>query len=158
MQVRELHADPTGNHLLLAAGVDEQEILLAIVEKAKIARRLLLVGGPGLGSARRYEEARTEADMAPLRETFRRFHALGGKALDTSPTYGNAEAIMGQIMAEQTIRPDLFVCTNEVNYTVALGELRRRPRASLLVYDPSEPSRRAPGLRPLPKYAARVSR
>jgi hypothetical protein len=31
---------------------------------------------------------------------------------------------------------DLFVCTNEVNYTVALGELRRRPRPSLLVFDP----------------------
>jgi len=31
---------------------------------------------------------------------------------------------------------DIFVCTNEVNYTVALGELRRRPRPSLLVFDP----------------------
>ena len=37
---------------------------------------------------------------------------------------------------------DLFVCTNEVNYTVALGELRRRPRASLLVYDPVRCDRR----------------
>jgi aryl-alcohol dehydrogenase-like predicted oxidoreductase len=65
----------------------------------------------GLGSARRYEQARTEAEMAPLRETFRRFQALGGKALDTAPTYGNAEAIMGGIMAELNIRQDLFICT-----------------------------------------------
>jgi aryl-alcohol dehydrogenase-like predicted oxidoreductase len=49
--------------------------------------------------------------MAPLRETFRRFQALGGKALDTAPTYGNAEAIMGGIMAELNIRQDLFICT-----------------------------------------------
>lgn len=31
---------------------------------------------------------------------------------------------------------DLFVCTNEVNHTVAVGELRQRPRRALLLYDP----------------------
>ncbi|MBR0657805.1 aldo/keto reductase [Neoroseomonas oryzicola] len=65
----------------------------------------------GLGSARRYEEARTEADMAPLRDTFRRFHELGGTVVDTAPSYGNAEGIMGDIMANLGIRRDLFVCT-----------------------------------------------
>ena len=65
----------------------------------------------GLGSARRYEEARTEADMAPLRDTFRRFHQLGGTVVDTAPSYGNAEAIMGTIMSELGITKDLFVCT-----------------------------------------------
>lgn len=65
----------------------------------------------GLGSARRYEEARTEADIAPLRDTFRRFHALGGTVLDTAPSYGNAEAIMGGLVADLDIRRDLFVCT-----------------------------------------------
>lgn len=65
----------------------------------------------GLGSARRYEEARTETEMAPLRDTFRRFHALGGTVVDTAPPYGNAEAVIGTIMAELGIRPDLFVCT-----------------------------------------------
>ena len=54
----------------------------------------------GLGSARRYEEANTEADIAPLRETFARFQALGGTVVDTAPSYGNAEAIMGRIMAD----------------------------------------------------------
>ncbi len=65
----------------------------------------------GLGSARRYEEANTEADIAPLRETFARFHTLGGTVVDTAPSYGNAEAIMGRIMADLNIRRDLFVCT-----------------------------------------------
>ena len=40
---------------------------------------------------------------------------------------------------------DLFVCTNEVNYTVALGELRQRPRSSLLVFDPVRCDKRATG-------------
>lgn len=65
----------------------------------------------GLGSARRYEEARTEAELAPLRETFRRFHALGGTVVDTAPSYGNAETIVGGIVADLGIRDDLFLCT-----------------------------------------------
>lgn len=65
----------------------------------------------GLGSARRYEEARSEADITPLRETFARFHQLGGTVVDTAPSYGEAEAIMGRIIAELDIRRDLFVCT-----------------------------------------------
>ncbi|MEO3470597.1 aldo/keto reductase [Roseomonas sp. CAU 1739] len=65
----------------------------------------------GLGSARRYEEAKTEADIVPLRETFARFHALNGTVVDTAPSYGDAEAIMGRIMADLNIRRDLFVCT-----------------------------------------------
>lgn len=65
----------------------------------------------GLGSARRYEEARTEADIVPLRETFARFHALGGTVIDTAPSYGDAEGIMGGIMADLGIRQDLFICT-----------------------------------------------
>ncbi|WP_159348445.1 aldo/keto reductase [Roseomonas harenae] len=65
----------------------------------------------GLGSARRYEEAKTEEDITPLRETFRRFHALGGTVLDTAPSYGNAEAIMGGLIADLNIRPALFIAT-----------------------------------------------
>ncbi len=65
----------------------------------------------GLGSARRYEEARTEADMAPLRDTFRRFRELGGTVVDTAPSYGNAEGIMGDIIADLGIRRDLFIAT-----------------------------------------------
>lgn len=65
----------------------------------------------GLGSARRYEEARTEADIAPLRDTFARFHALGGTVLDTAPSYGNAEAVMGGLVADLSIRAGLFIAT-----------------------------------------------
>jgi aryl-alcohol dehydrogenase-like predicted oxidoreductase len=65
----------------------------------------------GLGSARRYEDPKTEAELAPLRETFRRFQQLGGKVVDTAPSYGNAEAVMGGIMGDLGIRNDLFVCT-----------------------------------------------
>lgn len=65
----------------------------------------------GLGTARRYEEAKTDADMAPLRETFARFSALGGTVIDTAPSYGNAEAIMGRLVADLNLRPKLFLAT-----------------------------------------------
>ncbi|WP_338662227.1 aldo/keto reductase [Pararoseomonas sp. SCSIO 73927] len=65
----------------------------------------------GLGSARRYEEVKPGEDVAPLRDTFRRFQELGGTVVDTAPSYGQAEAIMGGLMDDLKIRPSLFVCT-----------------------------------------------
>lgn len=97
----------------LAAGATLQP---ALAQRAPLLKKPIpstgeLIPVIGLGSARRYEDARSEADMAPLRDTFRRFHDLGGTVVDTAPSYGNAEAIMGGIMADLGIRRDLFVCT-----------------------------------------------
>jgi len=64
-----------------------------------------------LGTARRYEEITTEAERAPLRETLRQFKALGGKAIDTSPSYGTAETVVGDLVSELKIRDSLFIPT-----------------------------------------------
>jgi aryl-alcohol dehydrogenase-like predicted oxidoreductase len=65
----------------------------------------------GVGTARRYESAATEAELAPLRETLARFKALGGRVVDTAPAYGQAEAIVGRLVEELRIRPGLFLAT-----------------------------------------------
>jgi aryl-alcohol dehydrogenase-like predicted oxidoreductase len=65
----------------------------------------------GLGTARRYEEVRTGAEKIPLRETVREFQALGGKVIDTSPSYGTAEAVVGELVDGLKIRDSLFVAT-----------------------------------------------
>lgn len=65
----------------------------------------------GVGTARRYEAAPTEAERAPLRATLKRFHELGGKVVDTAPSYGQAETIVGELVAELKIRPGLFLAT-----------------------------------------------
>jgi aryl-alcohol dehydrogenase-like predicted oxidoreductase len=65
----------------------------------------------GLGTARRYEAVTTEAERAPLRETLREFKALGGKAIDSSPTYGTAEQVVGDLVSELKIRDALFIAT-----------------------------------------------
>ena len=75
----------------------------------------------GLGSARRYEEIKPGEDLTPLRDTWRRFRDLGGVVVDTAPSYGNAEGIMGDIMADLSIRPNLFVCTKVGVDTIEQG-------------------------------------
>ncbi|HWH76384.1 MAG TPA: hypothetical protein VNT76_03390, partial [Candidatus Binatus sp.] len=52
----------------------------------------------GIGTARRYEEVRSETEKLPLRETIKQFHALGGTVIDSSPSYGTAEAVVGELV------------------------------------------------------------
>ena len=65
----------------------------------------------GIGTARRYEEVKTDAEKAPLRETIRQFQALGGKVIDSSPSYGTAEAVVGELADGLKIRDALFLAT-----------------------------------------------
>lgn len=65
----------------------------------------------GLGTARRYEEAATEADLAPLRDTLREFGRLGGTVIDTAPSYGKGEQVMGGLVDALGTRKDLFLAT-----------------------------------------------
>lgn len=65
----------------------------------------------GLGTARRYEEITTETEKAPLRDTLRQFEELGGKVIDSSPTYGTAEAAVGELVDGLKIRDSLFIAT-----------------------------------------------
>src|SRR5687768_15999074 len=39
----------------------------------------------GIGTARRYDVAASEAELAPLREVIRNFTRMGGKLIDTAP-------------------------------------------------------------------------
>lgn len=65
----------------------------------------------GIGTARRYEEVTNDAEKAPLRETIRQFQALGGKVIDSSPSYGTAEAVVGELVEGLKIRDSLFLAT-----------------------------------------------
>jgi aryl-alcohol dehydrogenase-like predicted oxidoreductase len=65
----------------------------------------------GIGTARRYENVTTEGEREPLRDVLRRFEALGGKVIDTAPSYGTAETVVGDLTAELRIRESLFLAT-----------------------------------------------
>jgi aryl-alcohol dehydrogenase-like predicted oxidoreductase len=65
----------------------------------------------GIGTARRYDVAGSDADLAPLREVVRNFTRMGGKLIDTAPSYGNAETVVGDLVAQAGNRDRLFLAT-----------------------------------------------
>src|SRR5690606_8850345 len=65
----------------------------------------------GVGTARRYDVASSEAELAPLREVVRNLPRLGGKLIDTAPSYGSAEPVVGRLVAEVGNRDQLFLAT-----------------------------------------------
>lgn len=60
----------------------------------------------GLGTARRYDTA-----SATLRETLERFVGAGASVVDTAPSYGNAESVIGELAAATGVRDALFLAT-----------------------------------------------
>jgi aryl-alcohol dehydrogenase-like predicted oxidoreductase len=74
----------------------------------------------GLGTARRYEEVKTEDEKVPLRETIAKFKELGLKVIDSSSSYGTAEAVVGELVEGLKIRDSLFLAT-KVSLRSAVG-------------------------------------
>lgn len=65
----------------------------------------------GIGTARRYDVGTSEAERAPLRDVLQNFAAMGGQVIDTAAGYGNAETVVGDLIAELGIRDQLFFAT-----------------------------------------------
>lgn len=65
----------------------------------------------GIGTARRYDVGMSAAERDPLRETLAVFRDLGGTLIDTAPSYGNAETVVGDLVSELGFRDELFVAT-----------------------------------------------
>lgn len=64
----------------------------------------------GIGTARRYDTD-SSADKEILREVIRQFPLRGGKVIDTAPSYGFAEAVVGELVNDVGNRDDLFLAT-----------------------------------------------
>lgn len=64
----------------------------------------------GIGTARRFD-VQTAEEKAPLREVLRELPKLGGKLVDTAPSYGVAESVVGELIAELGNRDALFLAT-----------------------------------------------
>lgn len=67
---------------------------------------------PSIGiGCRNYRAEANSAEISTFRDTFATFHRLGGKVVDTSPNYGNSEAVIGGIMRDLGIRDELWLAT-----------------------------------------------
>lgn len=65
----------------------------------------------GIGTARRYSAAPRTPQRSELKEVLHQFTAGGGKVIDTAPSYGSAESVVGDLVSELSIRPSLFLAT-----------------------------------------------
>jgi aryl-alcohol dehydrogenase-like predicted oxidoreductase len=65
----------------------------------------------GIGTSRRYEVEPTPEKVAPLRDAVQTFLSLGGSVIDTAPSYGTAEDVLGLILAEPGLRQKIFLAS-----------------------------------------------
>jgi diketogulonate reductase-like aldo/keto reductase len=65
----------------------------------------------GLGTWQTFDVGTADAEREPLREVVRRFVELGGRVVDSSPMYGAAERVVGDLAAGLGVTDRLFFAT-----------------------------------------------
>ena len=65
----------------------------------------------GLGTFIAFDVAPGEPEMAELKEVLKVFIAGGGRLVDSSPMYGRAESVVGELAGELAALPSLFLAT-----------------------------------------------
>lgn len=65
----------------------------------------------GIGTARRFDVPAGAPERAEIKEVLRLFAQGGGRVIDTAPSYGEAEATVGDLVAELGNRSAYFLAT-----------------------------------------------
>ncbi len=65
----------------------------------------------GLGTWQAFDVAGDAAETAQAREALKALVDLGGRVIDSSPMYGSAESVSGQLADELRVKAKLFVAT-----------------------------------------------
>jgi aryl-alcohol dehydrogenase-like predicted oxidoreductase len=65
----------------------------------------------GMGTSGSFEVGDSAGDREPLREVLRLFFEGGGKLIDTAPSYGPAESVLGDLLTENQWRERTFLAT-----------------------------------------------
>jgi aryl-alcohol dehydrogenase-like predicted oxidoreductase len=65
----------------------------------------------GLGSSDTFEVGTSAAERAPVRAVLERYVGLGGRVVDTSPMYGTAETVIGDVAQQLGISARLWLAT-----------------------------------------------
>ena len=65
----------------------------------------------GLGTSRTFNVSLNDANLSPLDEVMRTFINGGGTLIDTAPSYGNAEAVSGELLRRTSTQDKAFLAT-----------------------------------------------
>lgn len=65
----------------------------------------------GLGTYQAFGVGTSASEREPLRKVLRQFAGKGGSVIDSSPMYGRSEGVVGDLSAELSLRPRLFMAT-----------------------------------------------
>jgi diketogulonate reductase-like aldo/keto reductase len=65
----------------------------------------------GLGTWQVFDVGESPNEREPLKEVLRQFVQLGGQVIDSSPMYGRAESVIGDLTSELGLRDSLFLAT-----------------------------------------------
>lgn len=102
--------------LLLASAPLAAGMRLVRAEEGRMTQRAIPGSGEripviGLGTWQTFDVGAGESDRAPLREVLRLFLEHGGRVVDSSPMYGRAESVVGDLAAESGVHERLFLAT-----------------------------------------------
>jgi diketogulonate reductase-like aldo/keto reductase len=86
----------------------------------------------GLGTWQVFEVGGDEAARRPLREVLSLLFDSGGRMIDTSPMYGRAEAVTGDLLTEMGVRRRAFLATKVWTSGRERGTEQMRRSAQLL--------------------------
>lgn len=94
-----------GARTAFAGGLDAALVTKAIPATGE---RLPVIG---IGTARRFDVGPEASALKMLREVLRNLPKLGGTLVDTAPSYGRAESVIGELVEEIGNRDQLFIAT-----------------------------------------------
>jgi diketogulonate reductase-like aldo/keto reductase len=86
----------------------------------------------GLGTSQAFDVGAGEGARRPLIEALRLLFASGGRVIDSSPMYGRAEAVTGDLLAEMEAPPRAFLATKVWTTGAERGIEQMRRSAQLL--------------------------
>ena len=93
---------PSPRGALAQTGIQRQRVIPASGEKIAVM---------GLGTSRVFNVGRDESVLFPLREVMRLFVEHGGSMVDSSPMYGQAERVIGDLVSSLGIVDRIFLAT-----------------------------------------------
>jgi len=80
----------------------------------------------GLGTANGFDNVDDLAQRGARAAVIRRLVAAGGKLIDTAPSYGRAESVVGDLVAEAGLRRSVFLATKLESYDRGTGPAELR--------------------------------